>query len=52
MFVAGTVDMTLSYGVSMPLLRDLKSQVPDAICGVNTDNGSRHSNRQSHRAAF
>jgi transcriptional regulator GlxA family with amidase domain len=36
MFVAGTVDMTLSYGVSMPLLRDLKSQVPDAICEVDT----------------
>jgi len=42
MFVAGTVDMTLSYGVSMPLLRDLKSQVPDAICEIDTDNGSRN----------
>ena len=42
MFVAGTVDMTLSYGVSMPLLRDLKGQVPDAICEVDTDNGSRN----------
>jgi peptide/nickel transport system substrate-binding protein len=42
MFVAGTVDMTLSYGVSMPLLRDLKSQVPHAICEVDTDNGSRN----------
>jgi peptide/nickel transport system substrate-binding protein len=41
-FVAGTVDMTLSYGVSMPLLRDLKGQVPDAICEVDTDNGSRN----------
>jgi peptide/nickel transport system substrate-binding protein len=41
-FVAGTVDMTLSYGVSMPLLRDLRSQVPDAICEVDTDNGSRN----------
>jgi len=39
-FVVGTVDMTLSYGVSMPLLRDLRSQVPDAICEVDTDNGS------------
>src|SRR5215469_1104308 len=27
MFIADNVDMTLSYGVSMPLLRDIKSQV-------------------------
>ena len=34
--------MTLSYRISMPLLRDLKSQVPDAICEVDTDNGTRN----------
>jgi peptide/nickel transport system substrate-binding protein len=42
MFVADKVDMTLSYGVSMPLLRDIKSQVADAICTITTDNGARN----------
>jgi len=42
MFVAGDVDMTLSYGVSMPLLSDIKSQVADAICEVTIDNGARN----------
>jgi hypothetical protein len=38
MFIADNVDMTLSYGVSMPLLRDIKSRVSDAICTITTDN--------------
>ncbi len=42
MFIAGDVDMTLSYGVSMPLLRDIKSQVADAICEMTIDNGARN----------
>src|ERR1700720_4589266 len=42
MFIADNVDMTLSYGVSMPLLRDIKSQVSDAICTTTTDNGARN----------
>jgi peptide/nickel transport system substrate-binding protein len=42
MFIADNVYMTLSYGVSMPLLRDIKSQVSDAICTVTTDNGARN----------
>ena len=42
MFIADNVDMTLSYGVSMPLLRDIKSQVSDAICTITTDNGARN----------
>src|SRR5689334_2760025 len=42
MFIADNVDMTLSYGVSMPLLRDIKSQVPEAICTITTDNGARN----------
>jgi peptide/nickel transport system substrate-binding protein len=41
-FIAGSVDMTLSYGVSMPLLRDIQSQVPDAVCQLNIDNGARN----------
>src|SRR5271167_1337929 len=42
MFIADNVDMTLSYGVSMPLLRDIKSQVADATCEVTIDNGARN----------
>jgi peptide/nickel transport system substrate-binding protein len=42
MFIADNVDMTSSYGVSMPLLRDIKSQVSDAICTITTDNGARN----------
>jgi peptide/nickel transport system substrate-binding protein len=39
-FVAGKFDMTFAYGVTAPLLTDVKSQMPDAICemapiGVN-----------------
>ena len=39
-FVAGKFDMTFAYGVTAPLLKDVKSQMPDAICelapiGVN-----------------
>jgi peptide/nickel transport system substrate-binding protein len=42
MFIAGDADMTLSYGVSMPLFRDIKSQVADAICEMTIDNGARN----------
>jgi peptide/nickel transport system substrate-binding protein len=31
-FVAGKLDMTFPYEVTVPLLKDLKSQAPDAIC--------------------
>src|SRR5438874_12610557 len=42
MVIADNVDMTLAYGVSMPLLRDIKSQVSEAICTITTDNGARN----------
>jgi peptide/nickel transport system substrate-binding protein len=42
MFIAGNVDMTLSYGVSMPLLRDIRNQAPNAVCELSTDNGARN----------
>jgi peptide/nickel transport system substrate-binding protein len=42
MFISDNVDMTLSYGVSMPLLRDIKSQVADAVCEMTIDNGARN----------
>lgn len=31
-FVAGQVDMTFPYEVTVPLLKEIKSQSPDAIC--------------------
>jgi peptide/nickel transport system substrate-binding protein len=31
-FVAGKFDMTFPYSLEVPLLRDVKSQMPDAIC--------------------
>src|SRR6266853_3774259 len=37
-FVAGKVDL---IWVSMPLLKDIKSQAPQAVCGVVMDNNSR-----------
>jgi peptide/nickel transport system substrate-binding protein len=33
-FIAGKFDMTLPYQVTIPLLKDVKSQVPKAICEV------------------
>jgi len=40
-FAAGKFDMTFPFGVSIPLLRDVKGQVPQAICELVLDNGSR-----------
>jgi len=40
-FTAGKVDMTFPYGVSIPLLKDIKSQAPQAICETTVATGSR-----------
>jgi peptide/nickel transport system substrate-binding protein len=40
-FTAGKVDMTFPYGVSIPLLKDVKSQAPQAICETTVATGSR-----------
>jgi len=40
-FTAGKVDMTFPYGVSIPLLKDVKSQAPVAICETTVATGSR-----------
>ena len=40
-FAAGKFDMTFPYGVSIPVLRELKSQAPQAECELTIDNGSR-----------
>jgi peptide/nickel transport system substrate-binding protein len=40
-FASGKFDMMFPYGVSIPLLRELKSQAPRAECELTIDNGSR-----------
>ena len=40
-FAAGKFDMSFPFGVSIPLLKDVKAQVPDAHCELVLDNGSR-----------
>jgi peptide/nickel transport system substrate-binding protein len=39
-FIAGKFDMTFPYDVTIPLLKDLKSQAPKAICEVAATNAS------------
>ena len=41
-FFAGKVDVTSSYGVSIPNLKDFKTQAPQAICAVTMANVSRN----------
>jgi peptide/nickel transport system substrate-binding protein len=40
-FAAGKFDMSFPYAVSIPLLKDVKAQVPEAECDLTLDNGSR-----------
>jgi peptide/nickel transport system substrate-binding protein len=40
-FAAGKFDMSFPYSVSIPLLKDVKAQLPEANCEVTLDNGSR-----------
>lgn len=39
-FVSGKVDMTFPYEMTIPLVRDIKSQMPGAVCDVVTTNAS------------
>ncbi|MGD9615991.1 MAG: ABC transporter substrate-binding protein [Alphaproteobacteria bacterium] len=42
-FVSGKVDMTFPNQLTMPLLKDVKNQVPGAICEIKPDGGvNRH----------
>jgi peptide/nickel transport system substrate-binding protein len=41
-FVAGKVDMTSPYFLQVPLLKDVKSQAPDAICELIPSNVNRN----------
>src|SRR6266481_2180055 len=38
-FVAGKFDMTFPYEVSVPLVKDVRSQAPQAICEIKPMNG-------------
>ena len=37
-FIAGKFDMTFPYQVTIPLLRDVKAQVPQAVCELRPNN--------------
>ena len=39
-FVAGQFDVTWPYSVSVPLLKDVKNQAPQALCELQTTGGS------------
>jgi len=38
-FVSGKIDMTFRYSLTVPLFKDAKSQVPQAICELTPDGG-------------
>ena len=38
-FVSGKIDMTFRYSLTVPLFKDVKSQVPHAICELTPDGG-------------
>jgi len=40
-FVAGKSDLFSPYGVTIPLLKDIESHAPDAICEVTATNVNR-----------
>ena len=39
-FIAGKLDLTFPYQVTIPLLKDVKSQAPDAVCELRTSNAA------------
>jgi peptide/nickel transport system substrate-binding protein len=42
-FVSGQVDMTFPYNLTIPLLKDLQNQLPQAICEITPSGGvNRH----------
>ena len=41
-FVSGNLDMTFPYTLSAPVLRDVRSQVPQAICEVTPFGGTNN----------
>jgi Bacterial extracellular solute-binding proteins, family 5 Middle len=49
-FISGQLDMTFPYTLTVPLLKDVRSQMPDAICELAPDGGI-HSNLIVNRDA-
>jgi len=41
-FIAGTFDISSPYGTTVPLLEDVKSQAPQAVCEMTSTNVSRN----------
>jgi peptide/nickel transport system substrate-binding protein len=41
-FIAGKFDVTTPYNLTIPLMRDIQSQAPDAICELTPTNVSRN----------
>jgi len=39
-FTAGQFDMTWPFSVTVPLLKDVKTQAPNAVCPLRTNNGT------------
>jgi peptide/nickel transport system substrate-binding protein len=39
-FTAGKFDLTFPYEVTVPLMKDVKSQAPEAVCELVPSNGS------------
>ena len=50
-FVAGKFDMTWPYSVTVPLMKDVKSQAPKAICELRTEQRHRQPAGQPREAA-
>jgi len=50
-FIAGKVDLYSPYGVTIPILKDIRSQAPQAICEVSATNVNRTPHHQPGKAA-
>ena len=52
-FVSGKLDMTFPYVLTIPLFNDIKSQMPKAICELNSGEGiNRHLLVNYHKPPF
>ncbi len=51
-FVAGKFDMTFPYDLSIPIMKNIENQVPQAICELTTTGVNRHLLVNYHRPPF
>jgi peptide/nickel transport system substrate-binding protein len=51
-FIAGKFDMTFPFDLTVPLMKDVQSQVPQAICEMTTTGANRHLLINSHQPPF